>query len=152
MFGSKNLGLQGSDFVQQHSKLASQINRHHCYLWRLQRRLGGNLTISQTGITAKPCWILAIFFFFFPWITAEPPDVEPCRIGLAQDGEILLLPFEVGIWKKTKKKNSWKPVALHHCLQKCLFNAGVGLLFKPYLEPSKVIISSHSLRQRQCDY
>lgn len=35
----QNLGLKGSNFVQQHLKLASQINCHHCYLWRLGWKL-----------------------------------------------------------------------------------------------------------------
>lgn len=66
--------------------------------------LGGNLTISQTGITAKPCWILPIFFFFW-WITAEPPEVEPCRIGLAQDKAILCC---CHLKLEFKKKKTWE--------------------------------------------
>lgn len=48
--------------------------------------------MSLSGIAVEPCGILAILFsfsFFFRRITSEPPEVEPRRIGLAQDKAIL---------------------------------------------------------------
>lgn len=122
-----NVRLQGSNFVRQHLKLASQINRHHCYLWRL----GWNLTSSQTGITAKPCWILAIFFFFFPPSESPPNLLMWNHAGLDWHRTKkfccchLKLEFE-----KKNKKQSWMLVALHHCVQKHWSSLTLQTLFR----------------------
>lgn len=88
-------------------------------------------------------WQSSFFLSFLSRrITSKPPELEPCRIGLATgQRNALLFPSEVEIPQPGKKTENWKPVALQDCLPKCLFNVQIGLLFKPYLGASKGILT-----------
>lgn len=79
-------GMQGSNFVPQHFKWIMIVATSGV--------LGGNLTVSQT--TAKPCWILAIFFFLVNNCQTSWSGTMQDWIGKGQSNS-LLLPFEVGI-------------------------------------------------------
>ena len=76
--------------VPQHFKLALQINHHHCLGNRLRlARKPDNFPIRNYCRALQYPGTFFLSLFFCRRITSKRPEVEPCRIGLAQDKAIL---------------------------------------------------------------
>jgi len=95
----------------------------------------------------RACGILAIFnlFFLYRRITSEPPGVEPCRIGLAEDKAILRrshLKFESGARRKNQGlKTCCQPYVSVY--RKCENGLIIQALLGSFMSDYKVIRTKH---------
>lgn len=102
--------------VPRHFKLALQINHHHCLGNRLRlARKPDNFPIRNYCGALQYPGTFFISLFFCRRITSKRPEVEPCRIGLAQDKAILCCSHLKLESIARRKTGNWKPVAVHQC-------------------------------------